>query len=195
VIAVDGTAALAEIARSRYPDLDVRVHDLTVGLLADLPVFDRVVAHMVLMDLPDLDPLLAGVAARLRPDAVFVLSILHPSFFGSEVVRDPATGRHHRCVTAYLEHEQRWVDSFGGHVHYHRPLSWYVERLTAHGLVVTRLHEPATLPQHTRPTAQWTPHERWFATIPTMLATACRPGATHAGWFLLWGQQREDSSN
>jgi hypothetical protein len=80
-------------------------------------------------------------------------------------------------VRGYLQHEQRWIESFGGHLHYHRPLSWYVERLTAHGLVVTGLHEPPTLPHHTRPEADWTPYEHRFATMPTMLAIACRPAS------------------
>ena len=46
--------------------------------------------------------------------------------------------------------------------------------LGRHGLAVTGLHEPPTLPSHTRPPAQWTGYERWFSTIPTMLAVACR---------------------
>ncbi|SNQ47439.1 hypothetical protein FRACA_190018 [Frankia canadensis] len=67
------------------------------------------------------------------------------------------------------------IASFGGHTHYHRPLSWYVGRLAAHGLAVTGLHEPATLPAHRHPATQWSDYERWFATIPTMIALACRP--------------------
>jgi hypothetical protein len=66
VIGIDGSTALAEIARTRYPGPDVRVHDLTRGLPTDPTTLGRVVAHMVLMDLPDLDPLLADLAARLR---------------------------------------------------------------------------------------------------------------------------------
>ena len=84
------------------------------------------------------------------------------------------TGRLHRCVRGYLEHEQRLIDSFGGHMHYHRPLSWYVDQLVAHGLVVTGLHEPPTLPAHKSPVSEWTEYECWFASIPTMIAIACR---------------------
>lgn len=55
------------------------------------------------------------------------------------------------------------------------PLSWYIELLTRNGLAVTGLHEPPTLPSHSGPDNEWTGYERWFATIPTMLAIACRP--------------------
>ncbi|MDQ2839161.1 MAG: hypothetical protein M3Y77_11875 [Actinomycetota bacterium] len=46
---------------------------------------------MVLMDIPELDKLLADVAASLTDDGLFVFSILQPSFFGQPPTR--ATGR------------------------------------------------------------------------------------------------------
>ncbi|WP_406238370.1 hypothetical protein [Nocardia sp. NBC_01009] len=66
----------------------------------------------------------------------------------------------------------RWIASVGGHRHYHRPLSWYAERLTAHGLVITGIHEPLSLPHNDIPVAEY---HRWFSTIPTMLAMSCIP--------------------
>ncbi|NED94188.1 hypothetical protein G1H11_02580 [Phytoactinopolyspora alkaliphila] len=42
---------------------------------------DRVVAHMVLMDLPELGRLVADVRASLTRDGVVAFSILHPCFF------------------------------------------------------------------------------------------------------------------
>ncbi|MCM3887443.1 class I SAM-dependent methyltransferase [Frankia sp. R82] len=175
VVGIDGSTVLLDIARSRHRGIDFQAHDLTGGLPSPPRTYDRIVSHLVLMDLPDLDRLLADVATALDPDGVFVFSILHPCFFDQAPVLDPDTGAWHRHVRGYLEHEQREIASFGGHTHYHRPLSWYVERLAACGLAVTGLHEPATLPAHRRPVAQWSDYERWFATLPTMIAVACRP--------------------
>ncbi|SNY62840.1 class I SAM-dependent DNA methyltransferase [Paractinoplanes atraurantiacus] len=172
VTGVDGSTALLGRAAEAYPQIAFVSHDLTAGLPRPLQPFRAVVAHMVLMDLPELDALIADISASL--DGVFVFSILHPSFFHQAPVDDPETGERYRKVTGYLEHERRWITTFGGHNHYHRPLSWYVDLLTRHGLVVTGLHEPPTLPQHGRPEAEWTDYERWFATVPTMLAVACR---------------------
>jgi hypothetical protein len=117
------------------------------------------------------------VATALTPDGAFVFSILHPSFFDQPPAQNPLTGRWERRLRGYLDHEQRWIESFGGHTHYHRPLSWYFDQLADHDLVVTRLHEPPTLPTHTRPANEWDDYERWFATIPTMIAISCQPRA------------------
>ena len=68
-------------------------------------------------------------------------------------------------------------DGWLGHRHYHRPLSWYIERLVAHGLVVTGLHEPPSLPREDIPEADWTEYQRWFSSIPTLLAVSCTPGS------------------
>jgi 2-polyprenyl-3-methyl-5-hydroxy-6-metoxy-1,4-benzoquinol methylase len=172
VTGVDGSNALLAEARERYRHVTFVQHDLSVGLPKDLGRYDRVVAHMVLMDIAELDRLLADVAAALRPSGVFVFSILHPAFYSRAIVDDGPGGRY-RKVPDYLSHEMRWVTSFGGHHHYHRPLSWYVACLVAHGLLVNGLHEPPSLPPEDVPESQWTDYQRWFSRIPTMLALSC----------------------
>lgn len=67
------------------------------------------------------------------------------------------------------------MTSFGGHRHYHRPLSWYFDRLAGAGLAVTRLVEPVTPPADLRPQQDWTDYEAWMATIPTMVGISARP--------------------
>ncbi|GIG38386.1 class I SAM-dependent methyltransferase [Cellulomonas phragmiteti] len=172
VVGVDGSTALVARARRDHPTLRFEVGDLTAGLPDGLPgPFHAVVSHMVLMDLPQLDRLLADVAAHLADDGVLVASILHPAFFHQQPADD---GGRHRRVTGYLAHEEWWIDTFGGHRHYHRPLAWYVGRLRDAGLAVVDLDEPPSLPHHRAPQDAWTDDERWFATIPTMLAFAAR---------------------
>lgn len=175
VTGIDGSAALVQRARRAYPDLTFLVHDLTSGLPRPLRTYDRVVAHMVLMDLPELDLLAADLRASLAPGGVFVFSILHPCFFTHTPVEDVAAGERYRKVTGYLNHERRWITPFGGHHHYHRPLSWYVDLLTNNGFVITGMDEPRTLPRRLDPETEWSDYERWFAGIPTMLAISCTP--------------------
>jgi 2-polyprenyl-3-methyl-5-hydroxy-6-metoxy-1,4-benzoquinol methylase len=174
VTGIDGSTALLRHASIAYPNVTFAAHDLTTGLPRPLQTYHAVIAHMVLMDLPELESLIADVRACLAPDAVFVFSILHPCFFGQNPAQD-VTGERYRKVTGYLHHQRRWIASFGGHHHYHRPLSWYVDLLARNRLVVTGLHEPPTLPAHLNAETEWTDYEHWFATIPTMLAIACRP--------------------
>jgi SAM-dependent methyltransferase len=174
VTGIDGSAVLLARARSQYPQVVFEQRDLVLGLPRPSPRFDRIVAHMVLMDIPDLDRLLADVAAALRPGGVFVFTILHPAFFSRAVVDEGPGGQRYRRVTGYLEHETRWITTFGGHRHYHRPLSWYVGQLVGQGLVITGLHEPPSLPPAETPEADWTGYQKWFSTIPTALAISCR---------------------
>ncbi len=178
VTGVDGSAELIRAARRSYPGIEFEVRDLAVDVAVERDAFDAVVCHMVLMDLPVLDPVVAAVARSLRPGGRFVFTILHPAFFQQQPSPSDSPPPWSRSVTGYLEPAERWVESFGGHRHYHRPLEQYVDALFRHGLLVRRLVEPPTLPHHERTEEQWSDYERWFATIPTMVAvSAVKPPA------------------
>lgn len=91
---------------------------------------------MVLMDIPVVDRLLADIAAALRPGGGFVFTILHPAFFSRAIIDEGPGGQRYRKVTGYLDHETRWIESFGGHRHYHRPVSWYIDLVHAQARVI-----------------------------------------------------------
>ena len=171
VLALDGSAELLAIGRARYPDVRFEHADLTVGLPPSVTsrTFDRIVAHMVLMDLPALDRLGAALAPCLAEGASLIATLPHPSFFNRSPAEDPDTGERYRKVTGYLDHEEWWIPTFGGHRHYHRPLGFYVNWLASIGLAVVELDEPPTpVPEPV------TDHDGWFATVPTMIGLAAR---------------------
>jgi SAM-dependent methyltransferase len=172
VSAVDGSVELIQAARRDHPGIDFEVRDLAIDIPVDAEVFDAVVCHMVLMDLPVLDPVFEAVRRALRPNGRFIFTILHPAFFQQSPSDPSSPPPWSRAVTGYREPEEWWIESFGGHRHYHRPLEQYFEALSRHGLLVRRLVEPPTLPAHDRPEAEWNAYEKWFATIPTMLAVS-----------------------
>jgi SAM-dependent methyltransferase len=156
VVGIDGSEQLLAIARREHPNVDFRFVDLNDGIEG---TFDVVVALMVLMDVPDL----AVLRPQLAPDGVLVATILHPAFFNQRTVDDEHGG--YRMVRGYLDHETWWIESFGGHRHYHRPLGAYVEWLASLGLGVVELLEPST-PAY---------EGGWRARIPTRLGIAARP--------------------
>jgi SAM-dependent methyltransferase len=172
-VGLDGSAELLAIARTRHPGVELLQADLTLGLgSAQGRTFDRIVSLMVLMDLPALDPLLGDVSAALRPGGRFIFTMPHPCFWAQIPVEDQGSGERFRKVRSYLPLEHRWVTSFGGHRHYHRPLSWYFDRLAEAGLGVARLVEPPTPPTDNRPAEEWTDYEVWMSTIPTMIGVS-----------------------
>lgn len=170
VVGLDGSAELLSIGRAQHPGLDLRRVDLSTGLgETRSESFDRIVALMVFMDVVNLDPLLRDISTCPSPGGRLIFTMPHPCFWAQSPIEDAETGERYRKVKGYLGLEERWVTSFGGHRHYHRPLSWYFDRLAEAGLAVTRLVEPATPPADNRPPAQWSDYEAWMATIPTMI--------------------------
>jgi len=120
--------------------------------------FDVVVALMVLMDIPDLSKL----KVHIRPGGILLATILHPAFFLQKTIDDEMGG--YRQVRGYLDEEAWWIEGFGGHWHYHRPLGAYVSWLASCGLGVVELFEPEPAT-----------YEGWRRKIPTRIGIAARP--------------------
>lgn len=148
VLGIDGSARLLEHARSRHPGVEFMQADLAYGVPAHIRQrFDRIVSLMVLMDIPVLDQLFKDVSQRLADTGRFIFVILHPCFFQYKIHFDEVAQVWYRKVTNYQDPQVWRIDSFGGHNHYHRNLTYYADLLRANGLAVTRLYEPEWNPQ------------------------------------------------
>ena len=82
---------------------------------------------MVLMDLPTLEsirPIVAPGSARRHHPAPRVL----------QSADGERRRRGYREVRGYLDEEEWWIESFGNHRHYHRPLGYYAEWIASLGL-------------------------------------------------------------
>lgn len=101
-----------------------------------------IVSHTVLMDIPSLRSLFKDVAATLKSDGRFIFTLLHPCFWNQKSHLDHQTGEWHKEVKGYLEHEVWRVEDFGGHNHYHRPVTYYATELHQAGMVIRQLIEP-----------------------------------------------------
>lgn len=147
VLGVDGSDKLLEYARSCYPDIEFVQADLALGLPSQGQRFDRIVSTMVLMDIPDLAPLFRDIGKLLVSTGKFIFVILHPCFFQYKIHFDEAAQVWYRKVTNYQDSQIWRIDSFGGHNHYHRNLTYYTELLRINNLAITRLYEPEWNPQ------------------------------------------------
>ena len=150
VLGIDGSAELIKAARISYPDIEFLEHDLSLGIPPVGRNFERIVANMVLMDIPDLTLLVQSVRKVLCPQGKFIFTMQHPCFFNMKSHRDEE-GHLFRKVTGYLKPEVWRMEGFGGHNHYHRSLTYYFDQLRANRLAVTRLYEPEHIVQSEKP--------------------------------------------
>ena len=146
VTGIDGSTALLHRARMLCPQAEFLEWDLVAGLPPLERHYDRIVAHMVLMDIPVIDALIASVHQALRPSGKLIFTLPHPCFFNQKSHRDAATDQMYCRVTGYLQPEVWHISNFGGHQHYHRSLTDYFDSLRAHHFAVTRLFEPPQIP-------------------------------------------------
>jgi SAM-dependent methyltransferase len=142
VTGIDGSTEMLANARQLCPQTEFIEWDLARGLPPLAGPFDRILANMVMMDLPDISALLKAVRQALPATGKFIFTLPHPCFFQQKSERDAATGQMFCRVTGYLQPEVWQIESFGGHRHYHRSLTDYFEALRANQLAVTRLYEP-----------------------------------------------------
>ena len=148
---LDGSDAMLAHARRAVPGVEFLRCDLTTDLLPTDRHYDRIVAHMVLMDLPDIDRTIAFVRSALAPAGRFVFTMPHPCFFNYKTRLDAETGELYCGVANYLAPADWWVETYGGHRHYHRSLSFYFEALNRHSLAVTRVYEPPQISRDADP--------------------------------------------
>jgi 2-polyprenyl-3-methyl-5-hydroxy-6-metoxy-1,4-benzoquinol methylase len=152
-IGVDSSSALLSRAETseRHHPLGIRYLHADVSAQDWQPEnagFDVVTCHYGLSDIDDLDAVLTGIAAALRPGGRFVFSILHPCFPGGTDVLGawPTSG-------SYYD-EGFWIAGSGRSSlrrqvgANHRMLSSYVNALRRHDLQLDEVTEP-------RPTETW----------------------------------------
>jgi 2-polyprenyl-3-methyl-5-hydroxy-6-metoxy-1,4-benzoquinol methylase len=140
---IDGSRELLIKAQEQASGIQFIEHDLSNGLPNLSQRYDIAVSIMTVMDIPDIRPLFKTVPDILSSNGRFVFSLLHPAFWNQKSILDENTGQWFKRVNGYLKEEMWRVESFGGHNHYHRSISYYVEALRAGGMVVSRMLEPA----------------------------------------------------
>lgn len=141
VIGLDGSMEFLQEAKKVSEDLKFFQADLNAEPDVE-GKFDLIISHMTLMDLRNPSPLVRSIPNFLNPNGRFIFTIPHPVFFHQKREKDVQTGNSFKAVRSYLSQETWRINTFGGHDHFHRSLSWYFSLVNGAGLSVDLFLEP-----------------------------------------------------
>ncbi|HET7523455.1 MAG TPA: methyltransferase domain-containing protein [Acidimicrobiales bacterium] len=169
VVGIDPT--WAQVVEAAHRGGDVIVGRASAdGLPFAAGAFDAAVACLVFEHITDVDGAVSEVARVLRPGGRFLFLLNHPLLQtpGSGWIDDTILGEQYWRIGRYLVEDDSleevekdvWIPFI------HRPLSRYVNAMSASGLLVTRMDEPAPPPGFLARAAEY----RDAATIPRLLA-------------------------
>ena len=140
----DGSQAMLELARENAPGCQFDRADLQAALPYPAATFDLVFCNQVLMDVGDISGTMREFARVVKPGGRLWFSIVHPAFFAGSWQRDENGVAVAKLVRGYLEQGEQVNEFWGRSVHYHRPLSFYLNLAAENGFSLTRLTEPET---------------------------------------------------
>ena len=165
VVAFDGSQRFIARARTRTPPgMAIEYHVLDAAdaqslLSPGAARFDKAVCTMALMDMPQIEPLLAALGGLLKPGGTFVFSVLHPCFHTARMHQycELGVGEDGRGVAqtgvkvwAYLTPFAHKVEGIIGQpeaqYYFHRPIHILFNACFRAGWVMDGLEEPALQP-------------------------------------------------
>jgi ubiquinone/menaquinone biosynthesis C-methylase UbiE len=152
VIGCDGSSEMLKIAKLKYPFYQFDI----VNLLDRIPYsdeeFDIVFCNLVLMDIDPIDNTISEFYRVNKKGGLFFFSILHPAFYLADREKDEKGVIICKRIKNYInpliiEQQAPW----GITAHYHRSLSYYLNKISAVGFSLTKMFEPNDHEQVKRP--------------------------------------------
>ncbi len=142
VIGCDGTNEMLNLAHKKYP----RYQFDYVNLLERMPYkdkeFDIVFCNLVLMDIDPIDNILSEFHRILKTNGVFFFSIVHPAFYHAVWEKDASGTIASKKVTSYITAFSKLQNIWGATMHYHRPISFYYNKICKNGFYLKEMSEP-----------------------------------------------------
>lgn len=151
VIGCDGAEAMLALARKSYAQYPFDKVDLLEPLPYASQQFDVVVCNLVLMDIDPIDTTLAEFQRVLKPGGIFFFSIVHPAFYQGTWERDAKSAVLCKKVPGYLTPTAILQNEWGETMHYHRPVSFYLNQAAAAGFCLNSMFEPRVYEESKNP--------------------------------------------
>ena len=148
VTMLDGSAEMLRLAAETCPEGDCVLASLQQPLPFADGSFDIYFSNQVLMDLPDLGCFFSEAARVLTEGGLLFASLVHPCFYDAPWNKDGENRRlsktMHRYLSQYtLENHAGKSGDWGNTLHFHRPLSVYLNGAADAGLRLRHMDEPA----------------------------------------------------
>jgi ubiquinone/menaquinone biosynthesis C-methylase UbiE len=165
VLATDFSGAMLERARAHGGDVEYRLADAAdeAALLAlgEAASFDAVVCNMAIMDMAEIEPMVAASVRLLRPGGRFVFSLLHPAFNGTATRIVEQSENEAGIVRTYSLKVSSYIRPSTGmgvalegqpvvQWYFHRPMSELFRVWFSHGFVLDGVEEPVLAPDDVR---------------------------------------------
>lgn len=167
VTAFDFSANLIEKAKARNSPISnslISYHVLDATNESQLlslgnHTFDSALSNMSLFDMPDIEPLFRALRKLLKPNGVFVFSLMHPAFNNPSAARMAEEWDDGELHTRYAVKTSRYMTSFESkglalrnqpkpQLYFHRPIRYYMHAAFQNGFVLDGFEERSFSPDH-----------------------------------------------
>jgi 2-polyprenyl-3-methyl-5-hydroxy-6-metoxy-1,4-benzoquinol methylase len=165
VTAFDFSANLIERAKTRpNPDSRIEYHvidatDEQALLHLGEHKFDATLSNMALFDMPEIEPLFRVLPRLLKPEGIFVFSLMHPAFNNPSATLIAEEWDDGQIQTRYAVKVPRYINQFQSQglalrnqpkpqLYFHRPIRDYMNFAFQNGFVLDGFEERAFPPEH-----------------------------------------------
>ena len=169
VAAFDFSTELIKLAEARpNPDSRITYHNIvatdeSVLLALGSRSFDSALCNMALFDMADIEPLFHVLPKLLKPNGIFVFSLMHPAFNNPSATLLAEEWDDGQIQTRYAVKVPRYINAFQSQglalrnqpkpqLYFHRPIRDYMNLAFQNGFVLDGFEERAFPPEHP---AQW----------------------------------------
>lgn len=142
VVGCDGSVEMLKLAKFKYQSYRFD----HVNLLNRIPYqnneFDIVLCNLVLMDIDPVDNAISEFYRILKNDGTFFFSIVHPAFYQAVWERNEEGVALSKKVSGYITPKAVQQTFWGNTMHYHRPISYYFNKISDAGFSLKNMFEP-----------------------------------------------------
>lgn len=141
-VGVDVSDEMIGLARKRYSRCEFWVSDITKKLPFEKESFDMVFCNQVLMDVEDIEGVLCECNRVLKDSGILYYSIVHPAFYDGIWLKDKNGFKYAKAIGKYINSYSFANDFWGETMHFHRPLSYYLNMAASCGFCLQHIEEP-----------------------------------------------------